>query len=325
MASSRRQDPSEPATWRRDGSRGRGVATGRPRGPVFALRAPSQPRGPDGCPPRRRGSSPGFGWSRRCGRVERAGGQGTLGQGDVAGTRARAHSQAQAVDFRDFLGRQIPLDMRIGSVARLGGGAVDVWFEDPDPGDEARVYEADPDELLHAYYEPVRDLIAVYGSVLPEVDDAPGFGSAPLPGTNLSLAVHRRIGGVLDEPDVLRAVRAELRGGVGRFSRSQRRRGRRPAAQRQGEMVSGSSLSRRQPRSCLGTESSGRCSVGVPSRAARAGAGQPTARLGVGPPRTVGCLRLRVMRSRRSVGSILSLGPSASKCRHWDGQPVLLI
>jgi hypothetical protein len=136
--------------------------------------------------------------------------KGRSGKGTLPGTRARAHSQAQAVDFRDFLGRQIPLDMRIGSVARLGGGAVDVWFEDPDPGDEARVYEADPDELLHAYYEPLRDLIAVYGSVLPEVDDAPGFGSAPLPGTNLSLAVHRRIGGVLDEPDVLRAVRAEL-------------------------------------------------------------------------------------------------------------------
>jgi hypothetical protein len=46
--------------------------------------------------------------------------------------------------------------------------------------------------------------------VLPQVDDALGFGSAPLPGTNLSLAVHRRIGGVLDEPEVLRAVRAEL-------------------------------------------------------------------------------------------------------------------
>jgi len=43
-----------------------------------------------------------------------------------------------------------------------------------------------------------------------QVDGAASFGSAPLPGTNLSLAVHRRVGGVLDEPDVLRAVRAEL-------------------------------------------------------------------------------------------------------------------
>jgi hypothetical protein len=138
--------------------------------------------------------------------------KGRSAKGTLPGTRAKAHTQAQAVDFRDFLGRQIPLDMRIGSVARLGSGAVDVWFEDPDPGDEARVYEADPDELLHAYYQPARDLIAVYGPVLPELDDALGFGSAPLPGTNLSLAVHRRIGGVLDEPDVLRAVRAELQG-----------------------------------------------------------------------------------------------------------------
>ncbi len=136
--------------------------------------------------------------------------KGRSASGRLPGTRDRAHSQAQAVDFQDSLGRSIPIDMRIGSVARLGSAAVDVWFEDPTPSDSRRAYEADPDALLYAYYQPARDLIAVYGPQLLEVDGATGFGSAPLPGTNLSLAVHRRVGGVLDEPDVLRAVRAEL-------------------------------------------------------------------------------------------------------------------
>lgn len=54
----------------------------------------------------------------------------------------------------------------------------------------------------------MRDLIEMYEPRL-RGESAPGFGSAPLPGINISLAVHR-IGGVLDEPDVLRAVRAEL-------------------------------------------------------------------------------------------------------------------
>jgi hypothetical protein len=131
-------------------------------------------------------------------------------KGSLPGTRARAHTQAQAVDFEDLLGRLIPIDMRIGSVARLDDELVNVWFEDPQPSAERRVYGADPDELLHAYYQPARDLIEVYGPRLRGVSGAIGFGSAPLPGTNISLAVHRRIGGLLDEPDALRAVRAEL-------------------------------------------------------------------------------------------------------------------
>jgi hypothetical protein len=137
--------------------------------------------------------------------------KGRSGKGTLPGTRARAHSQAQAVDFQDTLGRVIPIDMRIGSVARLGGMDSDVWFEDPPRSELRRTYTADPDELLHAYYRPARDLIEVYGPRLRGVSGAVDFGSAPLPGTNLSLAVHRRIGGVLNEPaDVLRAVRAEL-------------------------------------------------------------------------------------------------------------------
>jgi hypothetical protein len=52
-------------------------------------------------------------------------------KGSLPGIRARAHAQAQAVDFEDLLGRLIPIDMRIGSVARLEDELVNVWFEDP--------------------------------------------------------------------------------------------------------------------------------------------------------------------------------------------------
>ena len=131
-------------------------------------------------------------------------------RGTLLGTRARAHAQAQAVNFEDLLGRIIPIDMRIGSVARLGDEVVDVWFEDPPSSPDRRVYAADPDELLHAYYQPVRDLIEVYGSRLRGVSGITGFGSAPLPGTNISLAVHHRIQELLDEPSELRAARAAL-------------------------------------------------------------------------------------------------------------------
>jgi hypothetical protein len=136
--------------------------------------------------------------------------KGRSAKGSLPGTRLRAHAQAQAVDFQDLLGRLIPLDMRLGSVARLGHAGIDIWLEDPEPTGARRVYSADPDEMLRAYYQPARDLIAVYGPRLRGVSGATGFGSAPLPGTNISLAIHSRLGGVLEEPDVLRAVRAEM-------------------------------------------------------------------------------------------------------------------
>jgi len=131
-------------------------------------------------------------------------------KGTLPGTRARAHSQAQAVDFRDARGRIIPIELRIGSVARLGPAAVDVWFEDPRDLTVDRVYESDPDELLFAYYQPVRDLIDVYGRRLRGVSGAESFGSAPLPQSSASLIVHQGIMEVLDDPDALRAVRAEF-------------------------------------------------------------------------------------------------------------------
>jgi hypothetical protein len=137
--------------------------------------------------------------------------KGRSATGTLKGIRAKAHSQAQGIDFQDLLGRPIPIDMRIGSVARLNATGVDAWFEDPPAPEGSPAYAADPDELLYAYYQPVRDLIDVYGSRLRGVSGATKFGSAPLPGTNLSLAVHRRIAGVVSgEPDVLRAARAEL-------------------------------------------------------------------------------------------------------------------
>jgi hypothetical protein len=137
--------------------------------------------------------------------------KGRSAKGTLKGIRTKAHSQAQGMDFQDLLGRPIPIDMRIGSVARLNETGVDAWFEDPPASEGSRAYAADPDELLYAYYRPVRDLIDVYGSRLRGVSGATKFGSAPLPGTNLSLAVHRRIVGVVsEEPDVLRAARAEI-------------------------------------------------------------------------------------------------------------------
>jgi hypothetical protein len=110
----------------------------------------------------------------------------------------------------DTLGRTIPIDMRIGSVSRLRDDGVDVWFADPPPSAPARNYLFDPDELVHAYYQPARDLIAVYGPRLRGVSGASGFGSAPLLGTILSLAIHHRIAGVLDDAPALRAVRSAL-------------------------------------------------------------------------------------------------------------------
>lgn len=131
-------------------------------------------------------------------------------KGTLPGTRARVHAQAEAVDFEDLLGRLIPIDMRIGSVARLNAQGVEVWFEDPPEGTRERVYMADPDDLLYAYYEPVRDLVEVYGSRLRGVSGATGLGSAPLPGSGISLAVHRRILRALDDPAGLRGIREEL-------------------------------------------------------------------------------------------------------------------
>ena len=136
--------------------------------------------------------------------------KGRTAKGNLPGTRAQAHEQAQALDFRDARGRIIPIDFRLGSVARLSASAVDVWFEDPETPSRARTYEADLDELLYAYYQPARDLLELYGGELRGVSGATSFGSAPLPSTSVSLIVHRRMAEVLDDLDLLRETRASL-------------------------------------------------------------------------------------------------------------------
>ncbi len=113
------------------------------------------------------------------------------------------------MDFRDVLGRPIAIDLRVASVSRLSPEAVTVWFEDPDSADDARVYEADPDELLVANYQSARDVAEVYGRELRGSSGAESFGSAPLPQSSVSLMVHNDIMEVLDDPDGLRQVRAE--------------------------------------------------------------------------------------------------------------------
>jgi hypothetical protein len=123
---------------------------------------------------------------------------------------AKAKKQAQAVHLVDSRGAPIPVAMRIGSVAALGGVPVAVSFADPPEDGPGTTYSLDPAVLLWNYYEPVRDLVEIYGPRLERLSGEPDFVYGLLPGTSVGLAVHRRLVEARNDPEALHAVRREL-------------------------------------------------------------------------------------------------------------------
>jgi hypothetical protein len=123
---------------------------------------------------------------------------------------ARAKEQARAVHLVDARGRRIPVAMRIGSVAALDGDPVAVSFVDPPENGPGPTYTLDPAVLLWNYYEPVRDLVELYGPRLARLSGEPDFVYGFLPGTSVGLAVHRRLVEAREDPEALHAVWREL-------------------------------------------------------------------------------------------------------------------
>jgi hypothetical protein len=138
--------------------------------------------------------------------------KGRSAKGSLNGTRTSAVAQAKAVDLVDMLGRPIPINLRAASIARLGR-PVHAFFEDPaEDGPERRTWELDPDALLVHYYQPVRDLVELYGRRLRSVSGALSYESADLPAGVLWLAAHKELlRGDLEDPDALRSIRAAIR------------------------------------------------------------------------------------------------------------------
>jgi hypothetical protein len=123
---------------------------------------------------------------------------------------AKAKKQARAVDLVDVRGSQIPVAWRIGSVAALNAVPIIVDFADP-PGDgPGPTYSLDPALLLWNYYEPIRDLVELYGPSLPRLSGEPDFVYGLLPGTNVGLAAHRRLVEAREDPEALDTVRREF-------------------------------------------------------------------------------------------------------------------
>lgn len=100
--------------------------------------------------------------------------------------------------------------MRLGSVARLADCPVEVFLEDPPNSDASRRYVIDPDRLILAYYQPVRDLTDVYGPRWRGVSGPHGFEAAPIGDGRLYLGAHRLIREALDDPAGLREARRRL-------------------------------------------------------------------------------------------------------------------
>jgi hypothetical protein len=123
---------------------------------------------------------------------------------------AKAKRQAQAVRLVDSRGGPVPVAMRIGSVAALGGVPVTVSFTDPPEDGLGPTYTLDPAVLLWNYYEPVRDLVELHGTRLPRLSGEPDFVYGLLPGTSVGIAVHRRLVETREDPEALHAVRREL-------------------------------------------------------------------------------------------------------------------
>jgi hypothetical protein len=123
---------------------------------------------------------------------------------------AAAKSQARAIDLIDHRGVKVSIALRLASVAALAGPAVSVLFADPPADRPGRRYAIEPDLLVLSHYQPVRDVLALYGDQLIRVSDIPEFFEAPLAGTAISLLVHQEVVDALDSPAALRAVRAEF-------------------------------------------------------------------------------------------------------------------
>jgi hypothetical protein len=115
----------------------------------------------------------------------------------------KAKKQSQAIDLEDAKGKPLPVAMRIGSVAALDGVPITVRFADPPDGVAEVAYRLEPRRLLWNYYEPVRDLVEVYGKRLLAISGEPDFIFGPLPGTAIGLVVHRRLLEGVSGPDAL--------------------------------------------------------------------------------------------------------------------------
>jgi hypothetical protein len=136
--------------------------------------------------------------------------KGRSASGPLRRSRAGAIAQAKAIDLLDAAGRPIPLRMRAASVSRLGPKPVHTYFEDPEPSEgNRRRWQIDPDALLVHYYRPVRDVIELYGTDLRPVSGALSYRSLVLPGSDMSLAIHRDLlAADLEDPDDLRRRRS---------------------------------------------------------------------------------------------------------------------
>jgi hypothetical protein len=123
---------------------------------------------------------------------------------------AKAKKQARAVELVDAGRKQVPVAWRIGSVAALSAVPIVVDFADP-PGDgSGPIYTLDSGLLLWNYYEPVRDLVHLYGPDLPRLSGEPDFVYGLLPGSNIGLAAHRSLVEACEDPRALDAVSRKL-------------------------------------------------------------------------------------------------------------------
>jgi hypothetical protein len=138
--------------------------------------------------------------------------KGRTASGELRNVRLSALDQVRSVDLAERNGEPIEPVARVSCVARLGDGDVTVFADDPPSGEQTALYRIDTSELVYHYYTLAREVLALVGRTGPGLSGAPDYAALPLIGDEqLILGVHRRVLEVLDDPDGLLAVRAEVR------------------------------------------------------------------------------------------------------------------
>lgn len=135
--------------------------------------------------------------------------KGRAGTGTLRRARRDALDQVQAVDLQRADGTSVAVKHRVACVTRLGTHPLAVFADDP-PADEVRtIVVIDELELLSDYYALARDLVAQTPAQGPGLSGAEDFTAIAF-SEGLILGIHRALIPVLDDPEQLATVRAEL-------------------------------------------------------------------------------------------------------------------
>lgn len=136
--------------------------------------------------------------------------KGRMQKGNLRRDRADAVAQVRAIDLVRRDGAPMTVAHRIACVSRLSTRPIAVFADDPPPEELLRTVVIDPLELIGAYYELPRQIVAQGGARGPGISGAETFIGVALLGDELMLGIHRALIPALDEPEQLVAIRAQL-------------------------------------------------------------------------------------------------------------------